>query len=89
VSDSSRQFSGGAEPLRDFGFGKGQEDFSKTGGFEFATAKFDDTAWRSLDLPHDWTVEFRSATHSAVHRGHPRHRASAAGTGAGDTAHSE
>ena len=45
MSDSSRQFSGGAEPLRDFGFGKGQEDFSKTGGFEFATAKFDDTAW--------------------------------------------
>jgi hypothetical protein len=45
----------GAEPLLDFGFGKGQEDFSQTGGFEFATAKFDDTAWRSPDLPHDWT----------------------------------
>jgi beta-galactosidase len=50
-------FGDGAEPLRDFSFGKGQEGFSKTGSFEIATAKFDDTAWRSLDLPHDWAVE--------------------------------
>jgi beta-galactosidase len=50
-------FGDGADPLRDFGFGKGQEGFSKTGSFEFATGKFDDTAWRSLDLPHDWAIE--------------------------------
>ena len=47
----------GCDPLRDLGFGKGQGDFAKTGEFEFATAKFDDSKWRSLDLPHDWAVE--------------------------------
>jgi beta-galactosidase len=45
------------DPLRDLGFGKGQDDFSKTGNFEFATGKFDDSGWRSLNLPHDWAVE--------------------------------
>jgi beta-galactosidase len=47
----------GADPLHDFGFGKGQGDFAKSGEFEFATAKFDDSQWRSLNLPHDWAVE--------------------------------
>jgi beta-galactosidase len=47
----------GSDPLRDLGFGEGQDDFSKTGGFAFATAKFDDSRWRSLNLPHDWAVE--------------------------------
>jgi len=47
----------GCDPLRDLGFGKGQGDFAKTGEFEFATAKFDDSKWRSLNLPHDWAVE--------------------------------
>ena len=50
-------FGSGNDPLRDLGFGQGQDDFSKTAGFEFATAKFDDSAWRALDLPHDWAVE--------------------------------
>jgi beta-galactosidase len=45
------------DPLRDLGFDGNQADFSKTGGFEFATEKFDDSAWRSLNLPHDWAVE--------------------------------
>jgi beta-galactosidase len=45
------------DSLRDLGFGKSQDDFSKTGNFEFATGKFDDSRWRSLDLPHDWAVE--------------------------------
>src|SRR5215471_6900854 len=40
------------DPLRDLGFGKDQGDFSKTGGFDFATEKFDDSKWRSLNLPH-------------------------------------
>ncbi len=35
----------------------GQGDFSKSGDFEFSTAKFDDSKWRSLNLPHDWGVE--------------------------------
>jgi beta-galactosidase len=45
------------DPLRDLGFGKGQDDFSKTGNFKFATADFDDAGWRSVNLPHDWAVE--------------------------------
>ncbi len=46
-----------SDPRRDLGFGMGQGDFAKSGDFEFATAKFDDSKWRSLDLPHDWAVE--------------------------------
>jgi beta-galactosidase len=46
-----------SDPLRDLGFGKDQGDFSKSGGFEFATEKFDDSKWRALNLPHDWAVE--------------------------------
>ena len=45
------------DPARDLGFGMGQGDFAKSGDFGFATKKFDDSAWRSLDLPHDWAVE--------------------------------
>jgi beta-galactosidase len=45
--------------LFDFGwkFGLGQGDFAKTGDFKFAMANFDDSKWRTLDLPHDWAVE--------------------------------
>jgi beta-galactosidase len=46
-----------ADPLRDLGFGKDQGDFAKSGDFQFATGKFDDSKWRALDLPHDWAVE--------------------------------
>jgi beta-galactosidase len=45
------------DPLRDLGFGMGQGDFAKSGEFEFAAAKFDDSKWRDLNLPHDWAVE--------------------------------
>jgi beta-galactosidase len=47
----------GNDPVKDLGFGFGQSDFSKTGEFGFAKAGFDDSKWRSLDLPHDWAVE--------------------------------
>ncbi|MGD1079590.1 MAG: beta-galactosidase GalA [Candidatus Sulfotelmatobacter sp.] len=47
----------GSDPRRDLGFGMGQGDFAKSGEFEFATGKFDDSKWRSLNLPHDWAVE--------------------------------
>jgi beta-galactosidase len=47
----------GAHPSHDLGFGMGQGDFAKSGEFEFATAKFNDSKWRSLNLPHDWAVE--------------------------------
>ncbi len=45
------------DPARDLGFGKDQGDFAKSGGFGFARARFDDSKWRSLNLPHDWAVE--------------------------------
>ena len=45
------------DPARDLGFGKGQGDFAKSGELWFSTAKFDDSKWRSLNLPHDWAVE--------------------------------
>ena len=50
-------FGHGSDPAKDFGFGFGQSDFSKTGNFKFAKPGFDDSAWRTLDLPHDWAVE--------------------------------
>ena len=45
------------DPSKDLGFGFGQSDFSKTGDFTFAKAGFDDSAWSSVNLPHDWAVE--------------------------------
>jgi len=51
------QLGHGTDPSRDLGFGNGQGDFAKTGEFEFAKVKFDDSKWRTLRLPHDWAVE--------------------------------
>ena len=39
-------FGHGSDPARDLGFGNDQGGFAKTGDFEFATAKFDDSKWR-------------------------------------------
>jgi len=50
-------FGNGNDPTKDLGFGYGQGDFAKTGDFDFAKAKFDDSKWRALNLPHDWAVE--------------------------------
>jgi beta-galactosidase len=50
-------FGHGSDPARDLGFGKSQDDFAKTGDFKFAKIGFDDSKWRSLNLPHDWAVE--------------------------------
>jgi len=50
-------FGHASDPARDLGFGVGQGDFAKTGEFKFAKAGFDDSKWRTLDLPHDWAVE--------------------------------
>jgi beta-galactosidase len=47
----------GFDPARDLGFGSSQDDFAKTGAFEFALAKYNDASWRTLSLPHDWAVE--------------------------------
>ena len=51
------QLGNGSDPARDLGFGMDQGDFAKTGDFEFAKGKFDDSKWRTLNLPHDWAVE--------------------------------
>jgi beta-galactosidase len=51
------QMGHGSDPARDLGFGNGQGDFAKTGEFEFSKGKFDDSKWRTLNLPHDWAVE--------------------------------
>ncbi|GGA39459.1 beta-galactosidase GalA [Dyella nitratireducens] len=50
-------FGHGDDPAKDFGFGFGQGDFSKTGTFKIATTDFDAADWRKLNLPHDWAVE--------------------------------
>jgi beta-galactosidase len=51
------QLGNGTDPAKDLGFGNTQEDFSKTGNFKFARVGYDDSKWRSLNLPHDWAVE--------------------------------
>jgi beta-galactosidase len=48
------------DPDKDFGFGKLRREgtFAKAGGVDGPAApRFDDSAWRKLDLPHDWAVE--------------------------------
>ncbi|WP_109485626.1 beta-galactosidase GalA [Occallatibacter savannae] len=50
-------FGNGEDPAKDLGFGMNQGDFAKTGDFNFAKEKFDDSKWRTLNLPHDWAVE--------------------------------
>jgi beta-galactosidase len=63
-------FQGNAsDPARDLEFGKDQGDFAKSGAFEFATGKFDDSNWRSLNLPHDWAVEL-PFVHDEALQGH-------------------
>ena len=63
------QFGHGSDPARDLGFGNGQGDFAKTGDFAFAKAKFDDSKWRALNLPHDWAVEL-PFVHDDVQQSH-------------------
>jgi beta-galactosidase len=46
-----------SDPAQDFGFGAGSE-FDKSGGlFRPSRLNFDDSAWRQVNLPHDWVVE--------------------------------
>ena len=48
-----------ADPAKDFGFGTSHDTYGKSGdvGTPVAGASFDDTAWRPVDLPHDWAVD--------------------------------
>ncbi|HEY6925042.1 MAG TPA: beta-galactosidase GalA [Steroidobacteraceae bacterium] len=50
-------FGHGTDPSKDLGFGLGQNEFSKTGQLAVARSDFDDSSWRTLNLPHDWAVE--------------------------------
>jgi beta-galactosidase len=48
------------DPEKDFGFGKLRREgtFAKSGLVDGPAARrFDDSAWRKVDLPHDWAVE--------------------------------
>src|SRR5580698_356491 len=48
------------DPEKDFGFGKLRREgtFAKAGRVDGPAApRFDDAAWRKVDLPHDWAVE--------------------------------
>lgn len=50
-------FGNAADVAQDFGFGSGY-GFLKAGDGEGALSpSFDDSAWRTVDLPHDWAVE--------------------------------
>ena len=44
-------FGNGNDPARDLNFGFSQSDFAKTGDFDFAKAKFDDSKWRDSACP--------------------------------------
>ncbi|MGH9417822.1 MAG: beta-galactosidase GalA [Terriglobales bacterium] len=45
-------------PAQDFGFGRNQETFAKANyAAAPARARFDDSAWQSVSLPHDWAVD--------------------------------
>ena len=53
-------FGNADDPAKDFGFGAQNREatFAKSGAFPPVTrANFDDNAWQSVDLPHDWAVE--------------------------------
>jgi len=48
------------DPDKDFGFGKLRREgtFAKSGRVDGPAAmRFDDTAWKQVDLPHDWAVD--------------------------------
>src|SRR5579871_4362793 len=66
------RFGHGDDPARDRGLGESQSDFAQTGhawfglgtppgprmiDLDFSKIKFDDSKWRTLNLPHDWAVE--------------------------------
>src|SRR5438046_3624373 len=47
-----------ADVEQDFGFGRDQRTFAKAGWgtADAAMAKFDDTTWAQVVVPHDWAV---------------------------------
>jgi beta-galactosidase len=62
------------DPAQDFGFGNGGGTFAKSGNtVAAARGNFDDSAWRKLDLPHDWAIElpFENNRTLTDHGSHP------------------
>jgi beta-galactosidase len=62
------------DPAQDFGFGSGGGTFAKSGNIiPAARPNFDDSAWRKLDLPHDWAIElpFENNRSLTDHGSHP------------------
>jgi len=64
------------DPSRDFGFDttRRESQFAKANlHLPVVSAVFDDTDWRSVDLPHDWAVElpFLDIPNLPEHGGHP------------------
>ncbi|HEX3570927.1 MAG TPA: beta-galactosidase GalA [Acidobacteriaceae bacterium] len=50
------------DPDKDFGFGKLRREgtFAKSGRVDGpAAVRFDDSAWKQVDLPHDWAVDMQ------------------------------
>ena len=67
------------DPTQDFGWGKSGDTFAKSGDPKLPVAKenFDDSAWRKVDLPHDWAIElpFQNDPTLKDHGFHPIGRA--------------
>jgi beta-galactosidase len=64
------------DPTKDFGFGQMRRElqFAKANLYLPVLAReFDDSGWRSIDLPHDWAVElpFQDVPNLPEHGGHP------------------
>ncbi len=50
-------FGNANDPAKDFGFGSERGGFQKTGNFlEPSRLTFDDSDWKTVDLPHDWAI---------------------------------
>jgi beta-galactosidase len=69
-------FGDASDPAKDFGWGALRRDpiFAKTDLFlAVARPDFDDSEWRSTDLPHDWAVElpFKDVPTLPEHGGKP------------------
>jgi beta-galactosidase len=68
------QFGHVYDPVKDFGFGERRRVpiFAKSGSFPpVAGMKFDDSGWKSVDLPHDWAVDlpFQNTPTFLTHHG--------------------
>ena len=56
ADDAAKDFRWGA-PTREGTFAKAGQDWLHNPGDESLQHSFDDSAWRVIDLPHDWAVE--------------------------------